>query len=172
MRNLLLEPVDYKFEDSFFGTWRRFLPQNGNYYAEFRTHVEILGLPLIHITLGKSPETGRRVVAKGVIAIGRFAVGIVSIGQVSAGLIAFGQLGLGVLWGVGQGTTGIVAFGQLALAALFGLGQISTGFVAVGQIAVGHYVLAQKGFGTYVWDMMQTSPDAHRFFTGLASRFL
>jgi hypothetical protein len=172
MRNLLFEPVDYKFEDSSFGTWRRFLHPNGNYYAEFRTHAEILGLPLIHITLGKSPETGRRVVAKGVIAIGRFAVGVVGIGQISAGLIAFGQLGLGVLWGMGQGTTGVIAVGQFALAALFGLGQISTGFVAIGQFAVGHYVLAQKGFGTYVWDMMQTSPDAHRFFAGLASRFL
>jgi hypothetical protein len=171
MRNLLLEPVDYKIVETSSGTWREFLHQNGDYFAEFRSHAEILGVPLLHYTRGKSPETGRRVVARGVIAVGRFAIGIVGIGQVSAGVIAFGQVGLGLLLGLGQATTGVVAVGQLAIGALFGLGQISTGFVAIGQFGLGHYVLAQKGFGTHVWDTTQTSPTAQSFFSSLVSRF-
>jgi hypothetical protein len=172
MRNLLLEPIDYKIEETNFGTWRKFLHPNGDYYAEFISHAEILGIPVLHYTRGKCPETGSRVVAKGIIAVGRFAIGVVGIGQVSVGVIAFGQLGLGLLCGFGQATTGVLAFGQLAIAALFGLGQISTGFVAIGQFGVGHYVLAQMGFGANVWDMRQASPDARAFFTSLASRFL
>ena len=123
MRNLLLEPIDYKIEETTVGTWRKFLHPNGDYYAEFISHAEILGIPVLHYTRGKCPETGSRVVAKGIIAVGRFAVGIVGIGQVSVGVIAFGQLGLGLLFGLGQATTGVLAFGQLAIAALFGLGR-------------------------------------------------
>jgi hypothetical protein len=164
MRNALFDPIDYKFDESEFGTWRSHKTPEGSYYAEFRTHAEILGLPLVHITLGRSPETGRRVIARGVIAIGRMAVGVVGIGQLSLGIIAVGQLGLGLLLGLGQGTTGIIAIGQLALGVLFGLGQFTTGFIAIGQVAAGYYVLAQQGFGAHVVDMMHSTPEARQFF--------
>jgi hypothetical protein len=169
MRNLLFDPFDYKVDVTRFGMWRQYRHPDGNYFAEFKSHAQILGFPLIHHTRGKSPETGGRVVAIGVIAVGRYAVGIVGIGQVSLGVVAVGQLGLGFLLGLGQATTGIIAIGQVAIAALFGFGQMATGFVAIGQFGLGHYVLAQLGFGSHVWDMTRSSPAARDFFTSIAN---
>jgi hypothetical protein len=167
MQNLLLEDVEYQTEETAFGTWWRFVYPNGQLFAEFVSHRQMFGLPLLHYTYGRCPETGKRVVAKGIFAIGRIAVGVFALGQASAGLVAVGQLGLGLLLGLGQATTGVVCVGQLAVGVLFGLGQITTGYIAIGQIAVGHYVLAQLGWGTHVLDTRQVSPVAKQFFEGL-----
>ena len=147
MKNLLLENVEYKIETTSFGVWRRFLYPNGAYFAEFKSTVTFFGLPLLHYTHGKCPETGRRIIAKGVVAIGRLATGILAIGHASFGVIAIGQLGLGLLLGLGQGATGLYAIGQVAVGLMFGLGQIATGEIAIGQVAYGKYVLAQSGYG-------------------------
>ena len=124
MKNLLLENVEYQMETTNFGVWRRFVYPNGAYFAEFKSHTIFFGLPLLHYTRGKCPETGRRVVAKGVIAVGRLAMGILAIGQASFGIIAIGQAGLGLVLGLGQGATGLYAIGQAAIGLMFGLGQI------------------------------------------------
>ena len=114
MKNLLLEPVEYKFDETLSGVWRRFVYPNGELFEEYVSNTRLMGLPLVHFTRGKCPETGRRVVATGVIAVGRLAVGVVAFGQASAGVIAFGQLAVGLLFGFGQASTGVVAIGQLA----------------------------------------------------------
>src|SRR5229473_4409162 len=160
MKNLLLEDIKYKFDETPRGVWRRFVYPTGELFEEFTSHRRLFGAPLLHYTRGKCPETGRRIVARGIIAVGRLAVGVIAIGHASAGIIALGQLALGVLLGLGQATTGVVALGQLAVAALFGLGQVATGYVAVGQVGFGQYVLAQFGFGAHVWDMRGVSPVA------------
>ena len=167
MQNMLLQEVEYKIEETQLGVWRRFAYTTGQYFEEFTSHKQIFGLPLIHYTRGKCPETGRRIVAKGIIAIGRFAVGFLAIGHASAGLIAFGQLALGLLLGLGQLSTGAGAIGQLAFGAAIGIGQIATGYVAIGQIGMGHYVLAQSGIGTHVWDAKGASEVAKEFFTNI-----
>ena len=95
MKKLLLENVEYKIETTNFGVWRRFVYPTGAYFAEFKSHATLWGLPLLHYTLGKCPETGRRIIAKGVIAVGRLATGIVAIGHASFGLITIGQLAYG-----------------------------------------------------------------------------
>jgi hypothetical protein len=164
MKNLLLEPVEYKFDETSSGVWRRFVYPNGELFEEFVSHTRLLGLPLFHFTRGKCPETGRRVVATGIIAVGRLAVGVVALGQASAGVFAIGQLAVGLLFGLGQASTGVVALGQLAIGLLFGLGQFTTGYVAVGQIGFGRYVLAQIGAGLDVWDTRAASPVAKAFF--------
>lgn len=164
MKNLLLEKVEYQIEESSFGVWRRFMFPNGRIFAEFRSHSTLCGLPLVHITRGPCPETGARIVAIGIVAIGRVAVGVLAVGQASLGLIAIGQLALGVVFGLGQAATGCVAVGQLAIGAALALGQFAVGAVAVGQIAAGFYVLAQKGFGLHVWDMHGAAPAAKEFF--------
>jgi hypothetical protein len=166
-RNLLLEPVEYRIDETRLGRWRRFVYPNGQLFEEFVSHGRLLGLPWIHYTRGKCPETGKRVVAKGVLAVGRLAVGVIAIGHASAGLIAVGQLAIGVLFGFGQAASGAVALGQLALGAAVGLGQIATGYVAIGQIAAGECVLAQFGVGPHVWDMRGADPVAVQFFRGL-----
>ncbi len=164
MRNLLLEQVDYKLDETPLGTWRRFMYADGSLFQEFISHQRVFGFPLLHYTYGKSPETGRRVVAKGVIAVGRLAVGLLAIGHASFGLIAIGQLALGVLLGLGQASTGLFALGQAAVAVVFGVGQLTTGYAAIGQVALGKYVLAQIGFGEHVWDSRAIAPAAREFF--------
>jgi hypothetical protein len=167
VKNVLLEKVEYQVTETSFGAWRRFLYPNGQLFEEFVSHTWVMGLPLVHFTRGKCPETGRRIVAKGVVAIGRLAVGVVAIGHASTGVVAVGQASFGLLLGMGQATFGVCAVGQLALGVAFGLGQFVTGYVAVGQIALGAYVLAQVGTGLHVWDSRGSAPAAVQFFRSL-----
>jgi len=172
MENLLLERVEYQFETTHFGIWRRYLYPTGVYFAELKSHSTFLGLPLVHYTHGICPETGKRIVAKGVLGIGRLATGVLAIGQASFGVVAVGQLGLGLLLGLGQGSTGWIAIGQLAIGVYFGLGQMATGSIAIGQLGLGKYVLVQMGFGEHVWSTKGSDPEAIEFFKDLLSRAL
>ena len=162
--NLLLRKIDYQITDTSFGRWRRFMGTDQKLFEEFVSHSRLLGLPLLHYTKGRSPETGKRITAKGIIAIGRFAIGFVAIGQVSAGLIAIGQLGLGVLFGFGQATSGVVAIGQLGIGGVFALAQFGTAYAVVGQFGLGEFVLAQIGYGTHVFDTWNADPTVIPFF--------
>ncbi len=167
IKNLLLENVEYKTDKTRHGVWRRFAYPNGDLFEEFKSHSSFMGFPLLHYTRGKCPETGKRIVAKGIIAIGRLAVGGLAIGHASAGLISIGQLAVGLIFGLGQAATGQYAIGQLALAYTFGIGQFVTGYTAIGQFAFGKYVLAQIGFGEFVWDMKHAAPEAKEYFLSL-----
>ena len=167
MKNLLLENIEYKTEKTRWGVWRRFLYPTGAHFAEFKSHSRMLGLPLVHYARGINPETGKRIAAKGIIAVGRLAVGVLAIGHVSAGVIAIGQLGVGLIVGLGQLSTGAYALGQAAVAAVIGVGQVATGQVAIGQIGIGEYVLAQIGIGEHVWSPDRADPEAVEFFKRL-----
>ncbi len=140
---------------------------SGEYFAEFRSHASVAGLPLIHYTHGRNPETRRCVVAKGIVAVGRLAVGFVAIGHASAGLIAIGQASAALLFGLGQGAVGLLAVGQIALGVELGIGQIATGETAIAQLGVGKYVLAQLGWGEHLWTPEQADPEAVAHFRGL-----
>ena len=167
MGNLLLEEVEYKIDQTNFGTWRRYLYSNGTGFHEFKSNVTLFGLPLIHYTYGKNPETGKRVLAKGIIAIGRLACGFIAIGHASFGLLAIGQLAIGLVLGLGQAATGLAAIGQLAIAAYLGVGQVAAGYIAIAQFGIGKYVLAQAGFGEFVWCTKRADPQAIEFFKSL-----
>ncbi len=167
MRNLLLEKVEYKIEETTRGVWRRFVYPDGRYFAEFRSHMQVFGMPLLHYTRGICPETGRHVVARGFVAVGRLATGVIAIGHASAGVIAIGQASFGLAISLAQGGAALIAVGQIAVGVLFGLGQISTGETAIGQLALGKYVLAQLGFGTHLWTMTQADPIAIQHFRDL-----
>ena len=169
MKNSLLEHIEYKIDETSLGVWRRFAYPSGELFEEFVSYRKLFGLPLLHYTSGKCPETGKRIVAKGIIAIGRLSLGVLAIGHASAGIIAIGQLGLGLLLGLGQASTGLYAIGQLAIGGIFGLGQIATGYVAIGQFGFGKYVLGQSGYGRYVWDKRGASPVAEHFFRSMMS---
>src|SRR5205809_770365 len=73
MKNMLLEEVEYKVEETPRGVWRRFAYPTGELFEEFTSHSRVLDMPFLHYTRGRCPETGKRVVAKGFIAIGRIA---------------------------------------------------------------------------------------------------
>lgn len=164
MANLLLEEVKYKIEETRFGIWRRYMYINGTSFHEFKTRSTMFGIPLIHYTYGRSPETGRRVVAKGIIAVGRIACGFVAVGQAALGLIAVGQVAFGILLGLGQLSSGLAALGQVAIGAYLGIGQFVAGYIAVGQFAFGKYILAQLGSGEFVCTTKRVDPQAVEFF--------
>jgi hypothetical protein len=90
---------------------------------EFRSKEEINSLPLIHINIGTHPETGRPLVAKGVVAIGNIAFGVVSIGAAAFGVVTLGVFGLGVV-SLASMAIGTVAIGAVALGYEFALGVV------------------------------------------------
>ncbi len=123
---------------------------------EWKSSATILGLPLIHVAFGRDAR-GKIKVAKGVIAVGQFAVG----------LIAVAQFGLGLFFGFGQFILGSFAVAQFALAAVFGVGQVATGYAAVGQVVFAGYGLAQLGIAQYLWSPGVKDAEAARFFVEL-----
>lgn len=133
--------------------WQRHLRGPG---YEWRSSVEVLGIPLVHIAWGRTPE-GRMRVAKGIIAIGQFGIGVVTIAQ----------FGIGLLFGLGQFMAGTIAVGQMAVGVQFGLGQLATGYTAIGQMAVGHWALGQIAFGDHVWSTEIHDLAARAYFAKL-----
>jgi hypothetical protein len=170
VRNLLLEKIEYRIDETASGSWRRFVYPNGSRFEEYKSRAEFAGMPLLHYTYGICPETGRRITARGVIAIGRFARGIIAIGHVAFGIVAIGQASVGLVLGFGQATAGVFCIGQLAIGLIFGAGQVATGYIAIGQIAFGSYVLAQIGWGSHVMDTRAVDPVAQNFFLRLIGK--
>jgi hypothetical protein len=161
---VLLQKVEFQTEENALGTWQRYLSAGGRYYAEFKSHRRMFGMPLLHYTHGRNPRTGRRTIAVGVVAVGRIAVGVFPVGQVAIGLCPVGQLSLGLIFGIGQLATGVAAIGQLALGVLFGAGQFATGYIAIGQFALGFYALGQVAVGAHVFSMKVKDAAARHFF--------
>ncbi len=124
---------------------------------EYKSQIELSGWPLVHIAFGRDKKTGKLLVAKGVIAIGQFAIGLITIAQ----------FGVGFLFGFGQFVGGIIAIGQGAIGIYFGAGQLATGMTAIGQLALGNYALCQAGFAKYLWSMSIENPQAVEYFQNL-----
>jgi hypothetical protein len=169
LRRAALGPVQYEVTQTSRGAWRRYRHPDGTIYADYSSEASLLGLPLLHHTRGRSPETGTWVTARGVVAIGRRAVGIVALGRVAGGVLAVGQLSLGVV-AIGQAAVGGLVLGQLALGAVLAIGQVAAAFVTVAQAGLGHWVLAQVGLGEHVWSMRSHDPAAIEFFRTLPAR--
>ena len=124
---------------------------------EWRSKAEIFGLPFVHIAIGRDRQTGKFLVAKGIIAIGQFAIGMIAIGQFTVGL----------LFGLAQFAVGIFAVAQFAIGFAFALGQFAIGITAIGQFAIGNYVLCQIGCGQYVWSFIEKNAKALEYFRHL-----
>ena len=57
---------------------------------EYKSRLNIAGLPLVHISFKFGPDR-RPVVARGVVAIGQFGCGIVCISQFGVGVLSISQ---------------------------------------------------------------------------------
>ena len=123
---------------------------------EWKSSIDVYGYPLIHIAFGRD-ENNKIRVAKGIIAIGQFAIGLVTIAQ----------FGMGLLFGFGQFILGPFVIAQFAFALVLGVGQISIAYIAIGQIAIGYYGLAQLGIAKYVWSTYGKDIEAIQFFQQL-----
>jgi len=102
---------------------------NGGF--EYKSKVSILGVPLVHINLG------RNATAKGIVAIGSKSVGIISIGGISLGVVSLGGIGFGVLAFGGIAAGLFSAFGGVAVAYEMAIGGVATAkSLAVGGVAL------------------------------------
>jgi len=116
------------------------IPQRTSF--EFRSKEEIAGWPLIHINCGTDPDTGRPLVAKGVVAIGNIAFGVVSIGAAAFGLVTLAGFGLGLV-SLGGVAIGLVAIGAVALGYDFALGAaVLSAKSTIGVIGVDFHFIA------------------------------
>jgi len=105
-------------------------------HFEYRSKAEISGWPLIHINVGTHPVTGRPLVAKGVVAIGNFAIGVVSIGAAAIGMVTLAAFGLGIVslasLAIGIIALGVVAFGkEIALGTVVFSPNVANGVLAL-----------------------------------------
>lgn len=123
---------------------------------DWKSKTTVYGYPLVHVAFGQDLQRKTRV-AKGVIAIGQFAVGV----------IAIAQFGIGFLFGFGQFILGFTAVAQFAGALLIGVGQFAGGYVAIGQVVFAYYGLAQEGLAKYLWSVERKDAEAVEFFMRL-----
>jgi predicted Ser/Thr protein kinase len=134
------------------GAPRPAVPDFRGWGFEWKSKTTILGIPLVHIAFGRGRDRRWRV-ARGILAIGQFAVGIVT----------FAQFGIS-LFGVGQFLLGWAVAAQFAGASLAGLGQFASGAVfSMGQLALGNVHDAQFGLAL---------PTAGLLAFGLGASFL
>jgi len=138
-KNLLLEKPDYKITDTGSGVWREYLYQSGALFREYTSHAEMFGMPVVSLVSGVSPETGKRGVARGVVAIGARASGFLAIGQFASGYVTVAQFGTARLIGVGQFIAAPLALGQfaIAVAAIAQFAAAGTGIFMAGVTAFG-----------------------------------
>ena len=93
------------------------------------------GIPLVHVAFGRD-DAGKRLVARGIVAVGQFAIG----------LLTLAQFGVGAL-GIGQFIFGESVIAHFALGGHTGIGQFAFGGrLAIGQFAAGRVEQAQFGF--------------------------
>ncbi len=167
--NLATQEIEYKVVEGSVVVTKLFVYPSGQSYVERTSRATFLGWPLFHMTIGRCPETGRRKVAQGWLAVGRIAFGGLAVGQLAVGIVALAQLGLGLVLALAQAGGSVWrSAGQLALAGKAAYGQVAVaGEEAVGQLAVARYALGQIGVGRHVVDMRRRDREALEHFAPL-----
>lgn len=110
---------------------------------EYKSSMTIMGLPLIHVATGVDKDTGRVLIARGIIAIGQIAFGLIAIGGIAVGLLTLGGLSLALLVALGGfAAGGYVAAGGFAIAGFLALGGFAISWnYAIGGMAIGPHPL-------------------------------
>jgi hypothetical protein len=112
---------------------------------EYRSSLEILGWPLIHITSGYDPQTGRPRISKGIIAIGNIAIGVLALGGLALGGFTLGGLSVGLL-AFGGLALGGFTFGGMSLGVFFAVGGVAiSAFYAIGGLALAPHFVGGNG---------------------------
>jgi hypothetical protein len=92
---------------------------------EYKSKTTLMGLPLVHISFKYRPDRVP-VPAKGIIAIGQFAVGIITISQFGIGLVSISQFTVAG-WALAQFALAYSLVAQLGLYIHEGHGQMVEG---------------------------------------------
>lgn len=83
---------------------------------EYRSDLALWGLPVLHVAIGRDRNRRRRV-ARGIIAIGQYAVGLIAVGQFAFGIATLGQFTIGV-WCLAQFAIGGCVVAQFGIGAM------------------------------------------------------
>ncbi|HYE95837.1 MAG TPA: zinc ribbon domain-containing protein [Rubricoccaceae bacterium] len=112
---------------------------------EYKSKAHVFGWPLLHVTKGVDPATGRPRVARGVIAVGDVAVGALAVGGLAVGLFALGGMGLGFV-AIGGMALGSYALGGIAVGVNWAIGGMafSLGY-AIGGLALAPHTISGAG---------------------------
>lgn len=122
------------------------------WHYEYRSSRTVLGLPLLHVNIGRGHNYQARGVlavgnsAVGLVAVGCAAVGLVSVGLVAVGVLTLACLGVGLLFCLGAIAVGLLAVGGMAVG-FFSLGGLAVGYYAMGGCAVGAYAMGGCAVG-------------------------
>jgi hypothetical protein len=121
---------------------------------EYRSQLEFLGWPFLHIAYGVDPETGLPRVAKGIIAIGNVAIGLVALGGFGIGGVVLAGMGLG-MFAVGGIAAGGIAVGGIALALFLAAGGLAASTMyAIGGMAIGAHSISPLGADPELLDLI------------------
>ncbi|MCA9118831.1 MAG: protein kinase [Planctomycetales bacterium] len=142
------------------------------YGFDYRSKGELFGWPLVHIATGTDPQTGRKRVAKGIIAIGDVAVGGIAIGGAATGVFAVGGASLGVFSFGGAAVGLLMAIGGAASSLGFSCGGGAFGAIAMGGIAVGYYAYGGVAFAVHGLSGIHRDPRAVNFFEPWVDGFI
>jgi hypothetical protein len=108
------------------------------YGYEWKSKQTLFGLPLVHVAFGRNAN-GKLRVAKGIVAVGQFAIGAVTVAQFGVGaVLGIGQFVIAPL-ALGQFAFGLLAAGQFGIGILAGAGMFATGIVAKGMATFGNF---------------------------------
>lgn len=132
---------------------------------EYKSKRTLLGMPLLHVTAGIDPTTGKKRVARGFFAFGDIAVGFVACGGYARGVVAFGGIAVGGI-AIGGLSLGVLSWGGMALALLFAVGglcvaPLASGGLAAGWQAVGGFSLGWHGYGGLVFAQHGMGGEVH-----------
>lgn len=146
----LEKPPKYEYVDTAFGTWTLYEFENGVKYRQYSSHIMVGEKPLVSITSGISPETGKMAVADGFVAIGQRAKGFVAIGQFASGYVSVGQFVTARVLGIGQFCVAPLGIGQFTLA-VAAIGQMGIAGTGIFQSAITFF----GGLGQSILDLSQ-----------------
>jgi tRNA A-37 threonylcarbamoyl transferase component Bud32 len=138
---------------------------------EYKSKTTLFGWPLLHICSGPDPFTGKRRVAKGIVAIGDIAVGGVAIGGSAFGVLAIGGLGVGLFTFAGCALGILAAIGGVAVGS-FAWGGLGIGFVAMGGMSVGVWAAGGSALGVFKADPTRVDPQAEVVFAPFANWYI
>jgi predicted Ser/Thr protein kinase len=130
---------------------------------EYRSKASLFGLPLVHVTSGIDMATGKRRVAKGIIAIGDLAKGFIACGTVAVGVFAFGAVSIGVV-ACGGFAFGLCSFAGIGVALLMSFAGFSLAPIALGGFACGYYAWGGAVLGVHPYGSNAADAVARRFF--------
>jgi predicted Ser/Thr protein kinase len=134
--------------------------------TEYRSPRTLFGLPLLHVSLGFDPRTGKQREAKGIIAIGGKATGVIAMGGMAKGVIAVGGLALGVV-AIGGVGLGVFSLGGVVLALAIAWGGIAVGPIAFGGLAIGYYAAGGFALGAHAFGSnVRTDANAMKLYRG------